>query len=444
LGLANWVLVALVSILFFVFSLPSSTALRNLLLIIVFVMAFKPFWETLQGRSKPLLYVVILFALLQVLALFIAVFKSGRQLHSLLEWKGQWLPAFMMFAAGIGLARVLVQSKLQHPHAVIAMVISIPVLAFLLANGIVVVYATISAGAIISNLWGIGEQKGIVGNLIILLGPILIAEQLSRQVNSRRLLPFPTWGILAVFVLLFFTLFAASSRNGLLILLLCTLWGGWVMVYEVHKSWPAKKVILLVLVALTVVVVALMVSYKFDPRWHTFLETIPLAWDIDRDLFWLRDDGLNLPLTPSGQPVDTSQYYRIAWAHEGWRMLMEHPWGVEIARDAFQRLVLEKYGQAAMAHTHNSWLDMGLQVGIPGLLIWGWILGLKARYGWQVWRAHRSPLGIGLAAMVFIYAAHGMLDSIFREHQIQQFMLAAGLLFGAIALEKRELPYANK
>jgi len=431
-------LVVLTSTLLFVYSLPNVIALRHLLLLTIFVLALGHFRDAVKIQSQSIRLMIALIVALQIWMLIIVIFISERLWHSLMEWNGQWLTAVMAFVAGVGLARALMQSELKNPRVVIAMIIVIPIFAFLIVNGIFVTYSTILAGELASNQWGIGGQKGIIGYLIILIGPVLIADLVGRQTKNGRLLPLPIWGIALVSLLLFFTLMAASSRNGLLVLLLSIILGAAVIIYEVNASWPAKRIITLACVVLAGVAGALMISYKIDPRWETFLETIPLAWDIDRDLLWLASDGVNLPLTQSGKLVDPSQYYRIAWAHEGWRMLMEHPWGVEIARDTFQRLVLEKYGQAGMSHTHNSWLDMGLQVGIIGLLIWGWILGLNARYGWRAWRIDRNPLGLGLAGLVTIYAAHGMLDSIFREHMIQQFMLAAGLLFSAIVFDKKD------
>lgn len=438
LGFANWMLVLLTSVLLFVYSLPNLIALRNLLLLAIFVLALRHFLEAAKEKSRSIMFMIALIGSLQVWMLIIAISISERPWHSLMEWKGQWLTAVMAFVAGVGLARALMLSKLKNPRATVAMIIVIPIFAFLIVNGIFVTYSTFLAGVLVPEQWGIGGQKGIIGYLLILICPILIADLVSRQKKSSSLLPLPIWGISLVFVLIFFTLIAASSRNGLLVLLLCVILGAAVMIYEVYDLWPIKKIITLAFVALTFVAVAVMVSYKVDPRWENFVETIPLAWDIDRNLNWLVHDGSNLPLTPSGQSVNGSQYFRIAWAHEGWRMLMQHPWGVEIARDVFPRLVQEKYGQGGMSHTHNSWLDMGLQIGILGLLMWGWILGLNARYGWQAWRIDRNPLGLGLAGLVAIYAAHGMLDSIFREHMLQQFMLVAGLLFSAIVFDKKD------
>jgi hypothetical protein len=438
LGFATWTLLLLSGMLLFVYSLPHAMALRKLFVFIAFLFAFKYFWGALQKKPKPFLAAVLVI--------------SDQPLASFSEWKGQWLPALMSFIAGIGLARALMLSKLKDARVAVALVITVPLVIFLCVNAVAIGYALTQPGnylpghyavgeyGIGMGLYGIGGQKGIIGYQITLLVPILIADLFSRLVKGNRLLPVPVWVILAIFVLAIFTLFAASSRNGMLILMLAFAIGAVMMISEIRKRFSAKKIITFVLATLIIVFSIALVAYKADPRWQSFVETIPLAWDIDRDQLWIHNDGVNLPLTPSGKQADPSEYYRIAWSHEGWRMLMEHPWGLEIARDTFHKLVLAKYGHADMSHSHNAWMDFGLEVGIPGLLLWGGFLWLQAKFGWQAWSKNKEPLGVALAIMVIMFAAHGILDSIFRDHMIEQFMLVAGLLLSALTFRKNDVP----
>ena len=426
-------------ILLFIYSLPHVIALRKLLLLIAFLTAFKSFWDALQKKPQPLLLVVLLFVVLQVWMLVVAGFISGQPLSSLIEWKGQWLPPLLSFVAGIGLARTLMLSRLKEPRVAVAMVILVPIAIYLCVNAIVIIHGVIMAGKLLPDQVGISYQKATSSYLIALLEPILIADMLSRLVKGNRLLPVHGWVIPSTLILAIFTLIAASNRNGILIMLLAFVLGAALMISEIRKVYSLKRVISFALATLLFVLAIALVSYKTDPRWQNFIETVPIAWDIDHDLLWLNDHGFNLPLTPSGKPVDISAYSRIAWAHEGWRMLMAHPWGMEIARDTFRKLELAKYGHGDMSHSHNSWIDFGLEVGIQGLLLWAAMLLLMARFGWQAWHTHKDPLGLALAVLVIMYAVRGLLDSIFRDHQVEQFMLVAGLLFSTLTFEKEKL-----
>ena len=178
-------------------------------------------------------------------------------------------------------------------------------------------------------------------------------------------------------------------------------------------------------------------AYKIDPRWKNVAETIPIAWDIDHDIRWLNQNTLNLPLTSNGEMVGPSLYYSTAWTHEAWNLLMTHPWGTEISFNTFARLVQEKHGKTAnTGHSHNGWLDLGLNLGFPGLVLWTAFLSLIAYIGWSAWRRHNDSLGLALLLLVILFASRGTVDSIFQDHMIEQFMLAAGLLLGTITLSK--------
>lgn len=441
LGLASWILVLLSAALLFVFSLPYVIALRKMLLLIAFLIASKSFLDALQKKPKPLLLVVLLVIILQLWMLVIAGLISDHPSSSFAEWRGQWLPTIMAFAIGVGLARTLAQSRLDDPRVAVAMIILVPITIFLGANAIVVIHSMIMEGKFLAYHTyhvGISDQKANIGYLIALLEPILIADMLGRLVKRNTLFPLHRWAIPAILALALFSLLAAFNRNGLLIMLLAFILGAVMMMAEIRKIYSPQKIIAVVLATLVLIFAFALIAYKTDPRWQNFVETVPFAWDIDRDLLWLNNDESNPPLMPGGKPVEISAYDRIAWVHEGWRMLMAHPWGVEISRDTFHNLELEKYGHAAMSHSHNSWIDFGLNVGIPGLLLWGGILLLLAQFGWQAWRTRQEPLGLALAVLVIIFAVRGLFDSIFRDHMIEQFMLVAGLLIGILTFGKKQ------
>jgi hypothetical protein len=439
LSFTSWMLLLLSGILQFIFSLPHVIALRKLLLLIAFLIAFKFFWEAMLKKPKPLLSAVMIFVFLQVWMLVIAGAISDQPFASFSEWKGQWLPAFMSFVVGIGLARTLMLSKLKYPRAVVVMSIVIPITIYLCLNAIVIVHEWILAGTFLPSLGGLGDHHGISGYLVALLEPILFADMLSRLVKDTRLLPVSGWVISAILIFAVCTLIATTDRNGIIIMSLTFVLVTAMMISEIRKIYSPKRIITFVLATLVLILSIALVSYKTDSRWQNFIETVPIAWDIDRDLLWLNGDGTNFPLTPSEEQVDISEYSRIAWAHEGWRMLMAHPWGMEIARDTFHKLELAKYGHAGMAHSHNSWIDFGLEVGILGLLLWGWMLFLLAQFGWRTWRTHKEPLGLALAVLVIMFAVRGLFDSIFRDHEIEQFMLVAGLLFSTLSVGKTNI-----
>jgi O-antigen ligase len=179
---------------------------------------------------------------------------------------------------------------------------------------------------------------------------------------------------------------------------------------------------------------------KADPRWSSFMATVPVAWDTDGHREWLlgEHDVLHLPRTAQGKPVEASAYYRIAYLREGVRLLGENPLGTGVGRDAFRRAIHAKYGTAGMSHAHNGFLDLGASVGIPGLILWVAFLVALVRCVTRAREAAGSGLRLAMALVVACFAVRTMLDSTLRgDHVVQEFLLVAGILLGTIALAGR-------
>jgi putative inorganic carbon (HCO3(-)) transporter len=70
-----------------------------------------------------------------------------------------------------------------------------------------------------------------------------------------------------------------------------------------------------------------------------------------------------------------------------------------------------------LSHPHNFVLDFWLRLGLPGLLVLGWLLGGFFRRGWRAYR--RLPEGadrllvLGLMAGMVNFVAHGLVDNAF-------------------------------
>ena len=440
LGRRSWFLLLSCVSLLYVFSLPGVMAIRSVLLFFAFILSFKFLKKILQVKPKPLLIVFILFILLLIWMLIISIFIAKHPAVSIAEWKGQWLLTFLVFIIGTGLACALSLSRMQLPTTV-AMTILIPVTLYMLTNAIVISYDMIRAGEFLTQQAGISMHKAIIGYLIALIEPLIVADSVLRIIKRRPLFPFSGWGMGILLMLVLFSLFTATARNGIIIMFVALLLGCVLTYGEIYKTYSLRRILTFLLGTIFSLSLLSIAAYKIDPRWQGFIETVPVAWDIDNNKQWLDIEGsLGFPNTSSGKPVESSAYQRIAWAHEGWRLLVAHPWGTEISRSAFRDLVVEKHPSANIPNAHNSWLDFGLQVGIPGLVLWVLILFYLGWSGWKSWRMERDPLGLSLALLVIMFSLRGLLDDTFREQIIHQFALVAGLLFGSLFKYKHRYP----
>lgn len=436
----TWMLFALSGVLLFVYTLPYVITLRLFLLVTAFIVSASTFWMVLRQQQNELIFALKIYAVLQAWMLAVALFIADQSIPSLGEWTGQWLTTTLSFVIGIGLAAMLMGTHLRKPSSVIALVVAIPVTLLIVANNATVLYNMLRQESFITHDPGITDHTANIGYAIALLEPLLVADMLSRIGKRTPLLPVSIWVVSAVLGMSVFALVTASSRNGLLTMLLAFILGGGMMLSELRKIYSPKQIAVVFLTGTLFILGYVGIALKSDPRWQGFIETVPIAWDIDHDTRWLDDSGNDLPLLPSGKPVELSAYYRIAWAHEAWRMLLVHPWGTEISRETFHRLERAKYGHASMAHSHNGWLDFGLNFGFPGLILWATFLFLLVRKGWRAWKEYKEPLGFALMLLVIMFTFRALFDSIFRNHMIEQFMLVAGLLLSALTFNKKQAP----
>jgi O-antigen ligase len=171
-----------------------------------------------------------------------------------------------------------------------------------------------------------------------------------------------------------------------------------------------------------------------DPRYEGFAESVAIGWDTENHRNWLHGfQTRDWPLRANGEKVDESTYTRVAWAKEGVKLVVDHPWGTEISKYTFSRLISEKYGVDFVSHSHIGLIDFGLNVGFPGIMLWLVFLIALAWMGWSVTRRYEDAVGLCLFFIVAAFSARMMIDSILRDHMLEQFMFCAGMLMVACA-----------
>jgi putative inorganic carbon (HCO3(-)) transporter len=104
-------------------------------------------------------------------------------------------------------------------------------------------------------------------------------------------------------------------------------------------------------------------------------------------------------------------------------MIMDFPF-TGIGMGAFQPLADRLYpflifGPGKVFHAHNLFLQVAVDLGIPGLLAWLWVLGVVIFSAAKVYRAGRassdpliSALGAGLLCSQIALIVHGLTDAV--------------------------------
>jgi len=220
------------------------------------------------------------------------------------------------------------------------------------------------------------------GSIAAAAAMALLVSRLSDQRRQLTRLRAPRLNLLCVLMLavVVFMFLSAPTRNGMVILAALV---GAGLVAAIAKKYATKGFTLKTKAALMAVVLSLGLggaSYlRESPEWHQFAADARVAIDLDGQQAWRTWDhspNFAWPQNEHGQTVNYSNYFRVAWATAGVRLVAEHPLGFGVVESAFGRLGEktwpgfrgrgETYGWLA---THSGWLDFTLGLGVPATVL---------------------------------------------------------------------------
>ena len=431
-----------------VWQIPNVVVLRFILLAVLSVLfgpgAVKGIARSLsQTGSQPTSVLPFyVYGLFLIWLLIVALGIAAEPFRSLAELKGQWLPPTLCLLIGFGAARQQVSDTRKRGDAAVRVVfwalVAHAVLQLIVAAWTIYLHGNLPAG----NFGGISDHKANVTYTNVLALGLLLTEMAFGTVEAR-LLGLGRWVQAITFVILLLSTYVSATRNGIIVFLLLTAIGAIGFGLRYKRYAPRRWSILAAFVV--VMILGAWAALKSDSRWERFAATVPVAWDIDGNHAWVDTQKYPVPLAIDGKPVDVSAYERVAFAHAALRFLSQNPLGTEVSRDAFKSLVSANYATTLVGHPHNSYLDLGISVGLPGLAIWLAFLSTLIWFGWKSFRRWKNPAGIALVMVVLGFALRSLLDSIVRDHIIQEFMLTCALLIGCIeAYRADKVPIASR
>lgn len=415
--------------LVFVWPLPHVIALRNSLLVLLFLwvacdfISHKAFVVPRAGQGSVMAVLAAFICWLFVVAILI----DDNAYSSLAEIKSQWLPIFISFFAGLLLVWDLQSRNVEFRVIVRPLFWALLAVATLqLMVGYLPAFFRNELGR---QFVGIFDHKANVTYVNAITASLLLADGISRN-QARRLLGlnWHTW--VAAFAIVLLTTYLSGARNGVVVILVMLLTAVILHVRSLRGS--TKRKIWSVFAVLTIFIsVAIWAMLKSDARWSRFLATAAVAWDIDAGNNWVNVEAKSLPLASDGLPVERTAYERISWARYAVRLVAEHPLGTGVSRNSFRGLVAEKFGDVLAAHSHNGYLDLALSLGLPALFLWIAFLIALSRQGYNAYLAGQQAAGLALMFLIAGFAVRTFLDSILRDHILEEFMFFAGLLVAA-------------
>jgi O-antigen ligase len=360
----------------------------------------------------------------------VALFVSPSASASMTDLRAEWLAPTLILLLGYGLAlrypeedavvRVIFLGCLLHSFMVLVTV------------GIIVFHGD---PINLEKFGGIGDHRANVTYTNTIGLAILIADVAARARGAAGFLRIGTRWAVAAFALLLASTIVATTRNGLVVFaLMCVL--GFLLVAGEFRVGTSRKAWVTLVACGLFTLAGTLGGLKAEPRWSNFIATAPVAWDTHANQQWLQGERVEtgLPMTSAGKPVEPSAYFRIAYLREGLELLLEHPWGTRVGRDAFRLAVVDKFGRGGMSHAHNGFIDVGVSLGFPGLALWIAFLASFVGVVARVPEAAGSGVRGALLLVIIGFAARTMVDATVRDHILQEYMLTMGALLGSIAI----------
>lgn len=245
---------------------------------------------------------------------------------------------------------------------------------------------------------------------------------------------FPLWSLLAIGALMFFASFHAGARNGLIGLSYLVL--SFTFIYVLTHRQQLSRARLVVLLLIVGVGMAGFVSKAIhkDPRNQIFVQSATMGWQ-DRDgLGWLR--MAPFPSLADGRTVDSSAYERVAWIRAGLDLIVERPMGYGYDRRAFSQALFTVGKPNQIGHSHSGFIDIGVGLGIPGVLLWLAFCVSLIAIGLKAFVLRREVAGVALMLVTCGFLGRMVLESVSKDHMLHIFLFTVAALLAHIHQEQ--------
>ncbi len=423
-------LLLLLMVLFFVWNIPHTIAIRYLttLLILLVVVYLKPDWKKL-GYFLWLPGGWVIYLVVYTL-LFADNFKIAIE-----GFRGEWLKSIIYMAIGLGSGLLLSNVKKQS-HILLAF--GIASLCPLLIHVFMFAQHALASQSIPLGYWGIHEHHADLGYTAIQAITFLT---LYLVFFARELLTKVLLGI--VISLSILSTIIARSRAGSLFTILTLITNAFLIFkYQTSKEIFRNRNILLISSILIIAFMTVISKNVDSDRWRGVTERLYSGFQGDA-IQIICDGPLALQQSLSNPDLiqnekykkivdnlSTGDSYRILTARAGIELMKDFPMGMSGSKDAYAAAIKTKCETPSikMDHTHNGWIDTALSIGIPGLMIY---FALMIFFGYFGWANLKNPnkivkaWAIALFSLTILWSLRAFFDSVQRDQmlEIQSFFL---------------------
>lgn len=434
------ILYILLFILIPLWNIPHTIAGRYICeaLMLILVISRKRDWSLFFSTNKILL-IFFLYLFIQL------IFFSKNYQLAFSNFRAEWMHFILFSIIGAGVGLILGKYESNKILLFLGIAFSIPLYIHVALS----IIKGVSLGTIPWRYLGINQIHGDFGypalEASILLSTFYLYEA------KHRLNKILTAALIGICIA---SPFLAQSRGGTGFVLL-----GILFVFITHCLFSREikfnltKIIIQILVVILVPLGVFKIGFLTDQdRWGGIFSRIAIglqgspAATYCKGIDFLKQEMLNkgIPITQETQlgldSVVNGDGARMMAARSGFDLIRKHPMGLDQSKQAFQTAIIEECQGAPkifISHAHNGWIDTGLAIGAPGLLLLILLMAQYARVGWDAVKKgdESSPYGMALFASAILWTTRGFLDSTLRDQMLEMQAFIFALLLGVILIK---------
>jgi O-antigen ligase len=251
-----------------------------------------------------------------------------------------------------------------------------------------------------------------------------LVEFVFRILKLKPILPFSNNLLGLLFLVTLFSLIVQAKRNGIVSIVFMAV-SIIVIVAYLNKKLD-KKIIVLSILSFSLIGILGYISYKNDSRWRSLINTVKIVF-IKNDMRRLYSDHV--------KGVDASNYERLFYIKEGLKLVLDNPLGYGYGRGVFGKALSKKYNVHVHTHAHSGVIDLMVGTGIVGFLLWSIIIFTIIYLGIKNFIIYKNYYALFVAVISTSFYFRMFLDSINKDHMLQQFVFLVSLSLFAMQKE---------
>lgn len=421
----TWFWPAWLAAIVFVFPIPHTIALRNLLLLVGIVALVWKYRKSLPRLAPWLKSAAWWLAALTAWIVFHSVAVAPAPTLALDQFRANWLMPLLIGALGAWAA-----IQLPRGRALQAVTAALAAHSVWLLGWQFKLWLAAFAWPFKATPFGAYDFHATINGFFLTL---MVADRLAWILKESSPLALGRWLGWTLLLLSLGSDLALQSRNNTVMSVTLMLVAGIILLGTQLRHWR------LIAIAAGVMLLLGAGSLKFDSanRWPRLSESLSVGWS-STSMHWMNNEPTSMPATPSGAALEESAYARAAWARQALGMITEHPWGIGFGHDSFGRAVAMKYGHTGMGSSHSGWLDFALGVGLPGLALLLATAGASVLGGWKQFRETQDYQALLLAFFIGNYTLRCLLDGHLSGWRLGMFAFICGILIAVVNSPRRE------